>query len=302
MKKIWQVICVLGLLLVFSACKNTTIEVQSNAISEERISEVVTASENTETSEEDVVEVAEESPYKHIPEELLDENGIYHPEEVTADMLRERFADVDRFLSERGYVEDFGKEIKSFIMRANYSYITDATFQEIMKENNLEIIPGDFRNNLFEFELDYEHLGDDMVTVVETGTYEPDYPIENYFFDPYIQYTARVIYDLEYKKWHAWQDGESDKYDEYDFQGKQLFAEKSEDLPIHMDGSNLYDKTDFWIPIAMAELFEYFGENHFGSRAGGPPYYMRKNMNGDSWTFYYYGFWGRVDRGENVLK
>ena len=121
---------------MFSACKNTTIEVQSNSISEEKISEVVTASENTETSEEDVVEVAEESPYKHIPEELLDENGIYHPEEVTADMLRERFADVDRFLSERGYLEDFGKEIKSFIMRANYSYITDATFQEIMKENN----------------------------------------------------------------------------------------------------------------------------------------------------------------------
>ena len=224
-------------ILMMSGCNVDAIESvddKSEVILSEMPSEEVSEVQSEEVSEEISEEVVEEDPYQHIPEELLDENGKYHPAEVTADMLRERFADVDKFVEEHGYPSDYGDSVKASIMRANYSFMSDDTFIELVNEYQLPI--DDFELIMFY----YKH---------------EDYAPENYYFDPYLQYTARIIYDLCYKYKDEFNNGNKDLADEYYNERTNAIKVKGT-LPINMDGSNLYEKTDLRCSTATYEMIE----------------------------------------------
>lgn len=215
--------------LVMSGCS------KENVISTEKPSDVIVSEVPSEVVSEEVSEeVVEENPYQHIPEDLLDENGIYHPEEVTADMLRDRFADVDEYIESHGFAEIGKNNIKASIMRANYSFMSDETFTEIINEYGIDI--------------------------TEMGNYnyydEDDYPVEKMTFDPYLQYEAKVFYDVHYRISEAQKNNDTTAF--YDAKRElNNLMKNGDNLPIvppYGDKTNLYDKTDFFCPVAVFEL------------------------------------------------
>gem|GEM_PF-6558038 len=229
-----------GILMMSGCNKDTsgTVDDKSEVILSEIPSEEVSEIQSEEVSEEVSEVIAEEDPYQHIPEDLLDENGKYHPAEVTADMLRERFADVDKFVADNGYIEDYASQVKASIMRANYSFMSDDTFIELVNEYQIPI-------NNFDLKMYYDG--------------EPEYAPENYYFDPYLQYTARTIYDLHYKVVDEYYNGDMDLSDKYNDELNKIIYGK-DILPINIIyNSNLYEKTDFKNSTAIYEMMDLNG-------------------------------------------
>ena len=227
-------------ILMMSGCNKDTsgsVDDKSEVVLSEVPSEEVSEIQSEEVSEEVSEVIAEENPYQHIPEDLLDENGKYHPAEVTADMLRERFADVDKFVADNGYIEDYASQVKASIMRANYSFMSDDTFIELVNEYQIPI-------NNFDLKMYYDG--------------EPEYAPENYYFDPYLQYTARTIYDLCYKYVNEFDNGDKDLADEY-YNERTKAIKTNGILPINMNGSNIYEKTDFRNSTATYEMISLNG-------------------------------------------
>ena len=225
-----------GILMMSGCNKDTsgTVDDKSEVILSEIPSEEVSEVQSEEVSEEISEEVVEEDPYQHIPEELLDENGKYHPAEVTADMLRERFADVDKYIESHGFTEAGKNIIKASIMRANYSFMSDETFAEIINEYGIDIT-----------DMGYYNCYD-----------SDDYPVENMVFDPYLQYYAKAFYDVHYKISEAKKNDDTTAF--YDSKRElNNLMKNGENLPIvpvYGGESNLYDKTDFVCPVAVFEL------------------------------------------------
>ena len=225
-----------GILMMSGCNKDTsgTVDDKSEVILSEIPSEEVSEIQSEEVSEEVSEVIAEEDPYQHIPEELLDENGIYHPAEVTADMLRERFADVDKYVESHGFNENAKDNIKASIMRANYSYMSDDTFKEVIEEYSIDITN----------EHNYNYYDED------------DFPVEKMTFDPYLQYEARAFYDVHYEIAEAQKNNDTTGF--YDAKRKLNYMMKNGDnlpiVPVYGGKSNLYDKTDFICPVAIFEL------------------------------------------------
>ena len=120
-------------------------------------------------------EVKEEiDRYAQVPEEELDENGKYIPVDVTADMLRERLDDLETKYS---ITDEYIARIKSTTVKANYPFISDEDFETIVKEYDI-----DLSKNYSASYRDYD--------------VEP----ELFYFDPYLQYEARLFYDLNYER------------------------------------------------------------------------------------------------------
>ena len=197
-------------------------------------SEIAVVEPSEEISEEisgEVSEVVEENPYKHIPEELLDENGIYHPEEVTADMLRERFADVDEYIAEFNLTQEDKDLVLSSIMRANYSFMSDETFKTIVDEYNIDVV-----------DIAHVMLYDGM-----------DYPAEKYYFDPYLQYEAKEIYELFFDL-HGAKRNKDEALEKKYLDELYSSFENHDSYPINLDETNLYEKTNFDGSTAIYEL------------------------------------------------
>ena len=214
-------------ILMMSGCNKDTsgsVDDKSEVVLSEIPSEEVSEIQSEEVTEEVSEVIAEEDPYQHIPEELLDENGKYHPAEVTADMLRERFADVDKYVESHGFKEMAKNNIKASIMRANYSYISDDTFKEIVSEYNVDI------------------------TAMGNYNYydEDDFPVQKMVFDPYLQYKAELFYDVHYRIYEAQKNNDTTAY----YDAKRELDVLMKDL----NNSKFYDKTDFYCPVAIFEL------------------------------------------------
>ena len=128
-------------------------------------------------------EVKEEiDRYAQVPEEELDENGKYIPVDVTADMLRERFAKIEKDVEPFGYGESYVQEIESTIMKSNYPFISDEDFKTIVDEYDI-----------------------DLKTKNYCAYYnESDVAPEDFFFDPYLQYENRTLYDIKYERNQLW--------------------------------------------------------------------------------------------------
>lgn len=138
--------------------------------------------EPEEVEEPEVVEEPEEvSEYAQVPEELLDENGVYIPVDVTADMLRERFTEIDKMVSDNNWSDEFKSLYEAEIIQANYPFISDEDFNLIVDEYNINLAQ---TPELFYYD-------------------EYDKP-EDFFFDPYLQYESRAIYDLAYERQQVW--------------------------------------------------------------------------------------------------
>ena len=168
-----------------AAVEEPPVEVVEETIVEEPnpIVEEPEVTEPEEVEEPEVVEEPEEvSEYAQVPEELLDENGVYIPVDVTADMLRERFTKIDNYVTENGYQDAYTTVVETEILQANYAFITEEDFNTIVKEYNIELnkMPEQF------YYVDYEIAP------------------EEYFFDPYLQYEAKTIYDLAYERQQVW--------------------------------------------------------------------------------------------------
>ena len=231
-------------ILMMSGCNKDTsgsVDDKSEVVLSEVPSEEVSEIQSEEVSEEVSEVIAEENPYQHIPEDLLDENGKYHPEEVTADMLRERFADLDEFVNEHGYPSEYGDHVKASIMRANYSFMSEETFIEIVNEYQ---IPIDYFDTKMYY---YKH---------------EDYPAENYYFDPYLQYTARTIYDLHFKACNEQVNGDKDLADEYYNELSKTVKDKNA-IPVNIYNSNIYEKTNFMNSTAVYEMFDLNGLSNY---------------------------------------
>ena len=158
------------------------VEVVEETIVEEPnpIVEEPEVTEPEEVEEPEVVEEPEEvSEYAQVPEELLDENGVYIPVDVTADMLRERLDDLEAKYS---ITDEYIARIKATTMKVNYPFISDEDFATIVKEYDVDLSKN------------------------YSATYK-DYDVdpELFYFDPYLQYEARVFYDLNYEREVIWQ-------------------------------------------------------------------------------------------------
>ena len=162
------------------AVEETVVEEPEPEVSETAVNEP------EEIEEPEIVEEAEEvSEFAQVPEELMDENGVYIPVDVTADMLRERFDEIDNYVTENGYQDAYTTVVETEILQANYAFISDEDFSTIINEYdiNLDKTPEQF--------------------------YYDDYEIapEDYFFDPYLRYEAEAIYDLARERQQVWIDG-----------------------------------------------------------------------------------------------
>lgn len=235
--------------VVMSGCNGeivATTENPSEVITSEVPSEIEEISE--EPSEIDPIDEKYPDPfeldetYSKIPEELLDENGLYHPAEITEEQLRGRIEEIgDRYdaSDRRIMMKEYGEQI----IKANLSYISDDIVKKIMKE----------------YDISSNWNGANKMS------HYPKFDIPNeMFFDPYLQYTSTKIYNLSYKRYQAENDGDKKAYDKFD---KELFEcvcgdtagttykiSKSDKVPIYLDGSNLYDKFDFKYPFATYSI------------------------------------------------
>ncbi len=125
-------------------------------------------------------EVKEEiDRYAQVPEEELDENGKYIPVDVTADMLRERLDDLEAKYS---ITDEYIARIKSTTVKANYPFISDEDFETIVKEYDIDLSKN--------YTVTYKDYGVDP---------------ELFYFDSYLQYEARVFYDLNHEREIIWQ-------------------------------------------------------------------------------------------------
>ena len=132
-------------------------------------------------------EVKEEiDRYAQVPEEELDENGKYIPVDVTADMLRERFDEIEEYVDTLNLSYDkkelYSTMIESTLLKANYPFVSDEDFMTIVKEEDIVLD----ENNYHAYYLDI------------------DVAPESLFFDPYLQYESRMYYDLNYNQYYLW--------------------------------------------------------------------------------------------------
>lgn len=117
--------------------------------------------------------------YAQVPKDELDENGKYIPVDVTADMLRERLDEIEN--DYEGH-EEYVDGVESTILKCNYPFISETDFETIVKEYDI-------------------NLGLNYIPYYEDYDVEP----EKFYFDPYLQYEARIFYDLNYEREVIWQ-------------------------------------------------------------------------------------------------
>ena len=176
----------------------------------------------------------------------VDENGKYIPVDVTADMLRERFAKIEKDVEPFGYGESYVQEIESTIMKSNYPFISDEDFKTIIDEYNIDL---EKKNYIAYYN-------------------ESDVAPEDFFFDPYLQYENRVLYDIEFERNQLWLNN-GKKIDENNQAEVDVLDKKFEDLvntgryesddekvyiPFEMDGDVLgskYEKDTFSVIIIL---------------------------------------------------
>ena len=247
---------VLALLLAFGCTKPAQPATEPDAASEPVITEpapepiepVVDEPEEVveEPEESEPIEKEEISEFAQVPEDKLDENGKYIPVDVTADTLRERFAKIEKDVEPFGYGESYVQEIESTIMKSNYPFISDEDFKTIIDEYDI-----------------------DLTTKNYCAYYnESDVAPEDFFFDPYLQYENRVLYDIEFEKNQLWRNN-GKKIDENNQAEVDVLNKKFEDLvntgrsesadekvyiPFEMDGDALGSKYEKDTNISICYL------------------------------------------------
>lgn len=232
--------------LVLSGCEGVVIEPQSSEVVSE-----ITSEEVVETSEVDPIDEKYPDPfeldetYSKIPEELLDENGLYHPAEITEDELREK---IETITDKYSYTDEdkkrrriMSKHFGDQLMRANISYISDDTIKKISKSYDITPDYNDPRMTYSRYDI-----------------------VADMFFDPYLQYTATKIYNLCYKRKMADEAHDIKAFNKYDQElceclcgdttGTTYEISKSDKVPVYLDGSNLYDKYDFKYSLATYSI------------------------------------------------
>ena len=246
------------LITVGTACNPEDVPVQiivedPNPVTNPGEVEVTKPGEEVSDKPGDVVEPVEPEEvkeeidrYAQVPEEELDENGKYIPVDVTADMLRERFEKIEKDVEPFGYGESYVQEIESTIMKSNYPYISDEDFKTIIDEYDI-----------------------DLTTKNYCAYYnESDVAPEDFFFDPYLQYENRVLYDIEFEKNQLWRNN-GKKIDENNQAEVDVLNKKFEDLvntgryesddekvyiPFEMDGDALGSKYEKDTNISICYL------------------------------------------------
>ncbi len=187
---------VLALLLAFGCTKPAQPATEPDAASEPVIIEpapepmepVVDEPEEVveEPEESEPIEKEEISEFAQVPEDKLDENGKYIPVDVTADMLRERFDEIEEYVDTLNLSDDkkelYSTMIESTLLKANYPFVSDEDFMTVVKEEDIVLC----ENNYCAY---YDEL---------------DVSPESLFFDPYLQYENRLFYDLRYNKHELW--------------------------------------------------------------------------------------------------
>ena len=187
---------VLALLLAFGCTKPAQPATEPDAASEPVITEpapepmepVVDEPEEVveEPEESEPIEKEEISEFAQVPEDKLDENGVYYPVDVTADMLRERFAEIEEFVNTLDSSDDkkelYSTMIESTLLKANYPFISDEDYMTVVKEKNIVLDENNYQAYYKDIDVSPESL----------------------FFDPYLQYENRMYYDLNYNQYNLW--------------------------------------------------------------------------------------------------
>ncbi|MBR6384228.1 MAG: hypothetical protein IKS56_09645 [Lachnospiraceae bacterium] len=171
----------IGILFIFGCTSTQENVIELTSETEEVVIETEPINSSEETEEELIIEKEEISEYAQVPAELVDENGVYHPADVTADMLRERFEEINRYFEEQSFTDRNVQEVYGMIIRANYSFIPEEDFRIIMEEYDPDIF-SKYRNGTIVYNReDSKEIDQKLLQLV--------------YFDPYLNYQAQRLYE-----------------------------------------------------------------------------------------------------------